>query len=187
LSGCEAHAPLIVAAVSTDAAFWLGLYASAVSSAVALVTLYGLVFMRIKVLARDAYAVKVTGTTREMVVYGDDTLKTMGVPPGAATPILAVTVMNRGRQPVRIDKVSRVVGVKHDVFGDFMAQVPFDLAPGHSESVVHGRQGGHSHGDISLRRFYVVEGAGRIHPWTERWRQRVERIVYWPKRPRRGL
>jgi hypothetical protein len=50
-----------------------------------------------------------------MVVYGDDTLKTMGVPPSAATPILAVTVMNRGRQPVRIDKVSRVVGVKHDL------------------------------------------------------------------------
>jgi ribosomal protein S12 len=68
-----------------------------------------------------------------------------------------------------------------------MAYVPFDLAAGHSQTVVHGRQGGHSHGDIPLRRFYVVEGAGRTHPWTERWRQRAERVIYWRKRPRRGL
>ena len=55
------------------------------------------------------------------------------------------------------------------VFGDFVKQVPFDLSPGHSQTVVHGWEGGHSHGDIPLRRFYVVEGAGRIHPWTARY------------------
>jgi len=185
LSRDEERAPLIGATVTASTAFWLGLYASAVSSAVALMTLYGLIFMRIKVVARDAYAVKVKGTAREMIVYGDDTLKTMGVPRSGATPMLAVTVKNRGRQPVQIDTVSRVAGIKHHVFGDFMAQVPFELAPGHSKTVVHGRQGGHNHGDIPLSRFYVVEGAGRIHPWTERWRQRVERLIYRRKRPRR--
>jgi hypothetical protein len=185
LSVGEESASLIGPTVLASAAFWLGLYASAVSSAVALVTLYGLIFMRIKVVARDAYAVKVKGTSRGMIVFSDDTLKTMGTPRSGATPILVVTVMNRGRQPVQIEKVSRVKGVKHEVFGDFLTQVPFELLPGHSQEVVHGRAGGHSHGDIPLNRFYVTEGAGRVHPWTERWRQRVETLVYWRKRPRR--
>jgi hypothetical protein len=102
-----------------------------------------------------------------------------------AESILTVTVVNRGRQPVHIEHVSRVSGVKHEVFGDFMAYLPSDLLPGHSHTVVHGRNGGCSHGDIPLRRFSVTEGAGRVHPWWERWRQRVESVIYWRKRPRR--
>ena len=93
--------------------------------------------------------------------------------------------MNRGRQPVQISGVSRVRSAKHEAFGDFMEQVPFDVLPGHSQTVAHGREGGHTHGDIPLRRFYVTEGAGRVHPWTERWRQRFESLIYWRKRPRR--
>ncbi len=175
----------MLATTSAASAFWLGLYASVVSSAVAVVNLYGQIFMRIRVLVREGYAVKVKGQTRHMIIHGDDTLQTMGVPPAAATPILTVTVMNRGRQMVRIEKVSRVRGAKHVVFGDFMDQTPFDLLPGHSQTVAHGLQGGHAPGDVPLRRFYVTEGAGRVHPWTERWRQRVDKLIYWRTRRRR--
>ncbi len=174
------HGVLATAITSTTAAFWLGIYASVVSSGVALVSLYGQIFLRVRVVAREAYAVK-TKVGRDLIVHLESTLKTMDVPAGAATPVVTVAVINRGRQPVQISTVSRAHSLRdprsHEVFGDFLEYVPFDLLPGHSQTVVHGKDGGHVPGDLPMRRFFVHDGAGRTHPLHERWQQRVEGVV----------
>jgi hypothetical protein len=105
------------------------------------------------------------------------------------TRILDVTVSNRGRRPVYIVKVAPVVSAArggHLILVDFMSQLtpPPRLAEGESTSFHHGLHGGHTPGDLRMNRWFVRDGAGRIHPLHERYRQRIERFVFWPIRRR---
>jgi hypothetical protein len=83
--------------------------------------------------------------------------------------------------------------VKRDLFHDFMPQLPVIVPAGHSKTVVQGKEGGYAHGDLkNLRRFFVADGAGRFYPYPERWRQRLENLLYrrlvvwWRKRKRQA-
>lgn len=106
---------------------------------------------------------------------------------GNRQPVLWVKVRNRGRRVTHIEAVSRVVAAwkqQHDMSADIAQQVspPVRLEEGQSYSFVHGAQGGYAHGDIPLRRWYVMDGGARLFPLRERYRQRVEAIVLWPTR-----
>jgi hypothetical protein len=163
----------------TEFAFWLSLYATAVASLTALWTLFRELWQerpRIDVEPTEAWLVRVKGEQRPMVVRGEDTLKRMDVPVGARRLVLELTVRNRGRRDAKIQQVLRAKNRNvSEVFGDFMAYLPF-LAPAETTTtLVHGKDGGYERGDVPLKRFYVVDGANRIHPLTERYRQRLAR------------
>jgi hypothetical protein len=105
------------------------------------------------------------------------------------TQILDVTVNNRGRRAVSITKVAPVLSAVHGghmLSVDFMSQLTPHPSLGEGESISfhHGLHGGHTPGDLPLTRWFVRDGAGRIHPLHERYRQRLERIVFGPIRRR---
>ncbi len=105
------------------------------------------------------------------------------------TPILDITVSNRGRRAVSITQVAPIrsaVHGSHLISVDLMPQLsPHPrLGEGESASFHHGLNGGYTPGDLPLTRWFVRDGAGRIHPLSERYRQRIERIVFWPFRRR---
>lgn len=167
----------VLAVTAAEVALYLGIYATLVSTAVALLTLYGEVFQRVRVIAREAYRVpKPDG--RALVVVGDDALDEMEVPRETAQPILTIGLMNRGRQPVQIQTVSKAYPVKREVLHDVIEQLPVTVAPGHVVSLTHGAQGGFQHGDVTPGRFFALDGTGRIHPLHERWRQALENLLY---------
>lgn len=168
---------MLVAISGTSAAFWLSIYASAVASAVALVTLYAQTFARIRVVAREDFFVPTTGGG-QLLVHGEDALEAMGATMQQATPVLTVGIMNRGRNTVQITAVSKAYAVKRELFGDVMPQLPVVVEPGHLKTVVNGKEGGYGHGDLNMRRFFVSDGAGRVYPYRERWRQRLENVLY---------
>jgi hypothetical protein len=163
----------------TDLAIYLGIYASIVSTAAGLWALFTGVFRdraRISLEAYEAYLVKTT--KGPMIVKGYDTLETMGVQPTQRSEIFAIVVRNRGRRPARIETVSQMHGAKSFVFGDLAGQVPFDLPAETSRTVVLGGEGGYRHGEIRPHRFYAVDGAQRIHPLRNRYRQRISYGLY---------
>jgi hypothetical protein len=101
--------------------------------------------------------------------------------------MLAVRVANRGRRAAYITHLSRVADLwrgKHELSADIMRhlQNPLRLEESQGQSLGHGQLGGYQHGDIRLRRWYVVDGKGRIHPPPERYRQKIERVILWPVR-----
>jgi hypothetical protein len=103
------------------------------------------------------------------------------------TPMLDVTVSNRGRRTVYITKVAPVASAVrggHLLSVDFMQQLsPHPrLAEGESKSFYHGMHGGYAPGDLGMNRWFVRDGAGRIHPLHERYRQRLEASIFWPIR-----
>jgi hypothetical protein len=111
--------------------------------------------------------------------------------PGAArqTPILMVHVSNRGRRGTSIQSVARVVNMKrahgtHELSADIAKQLTNSvrLGEGEGHTFVHGQLGGYELGAMPTRRWFVTDGAGRVHPLRERWRQRLERVIYWPWR-----
>lgn len=110
--------------------------------------------------------------------------------PGGPLPdrdILWVKVRNRGRRPTHIETVSRVKSAwrgGHEMSADIGQQLtqPVRLEEGQSHSFVHGAQGGYTHGDWSLKRWYVVDGGARTFPLRERYCQRIEAFVFWPAR-----
>ncbi len=110
---------------------------------------------------------------------GDDTLRPMGGPAGGRTPILEVVIRNRGRRDAEIRTIAqaRPSGGVH-VFGDLLPQIPFEIPGERTRVLVMGDRGGYSHGDVTPTRFYVVDGADRIHPLRERHRQRLERLLH---------
>jgi hypothetical protein len=70
--------------------------------------------------------------------------------------VLWVKVRNRGRRVTHIETVSRVVSAwraKHE------------LSAG-----------------MHLKRWYVIDGGGRTFPLRERYRRRVESVIFWPTR-----
>jgi hypothetical protein len=104
---------------------------------------------------------------------------------GASTPVFSVDVSNRGRRPTTIRSVSRVSRMTTGVMemsADIAHQTPVRLEEGQSHTFHHGLLGGYAHGDLSLRRWFVTDGAGRVFPLRERYRQRVERVIFAPFR-----
>lgn len=102
-------------------------------------------------------------------------------------PMLMVSVSNRGRRPTFITHVARVSNVWRGVSefsSDIMLQLqnPVRLEEGQGQTFAHGHMGGYQHGDLPVARWFVTDGAGRMHPLRERYRQRVERVVLWPVR-----
>jgi hypothetical protein len=163
----------------TDLAFWLGLYAGVIASATGLWSLFRELWLeraRLDVVPSEAWLVRTTAGGR-MIVKGDDTLQTMGVPASARSPILEVEIRNRGRRDVEIRTIAQRRRGGSFVFGDLLPQIPFEMPAERTRTVVMGDKGGY-HGDVSPRRFYVVDGANRIHPLSERYRQRLERLLH---------
>ena len=56
------------------------------------------------------------------------------------------------------------------------------LGEGQGQTFHLGGDGTLKPGDLSLKRWYAVDQAGRIYPVRERYRQRVEAFVFWPLR-----
>ena len=167
----------------TDFAFWLGIYAAVVASLTGLWSLFRELWLeraRLDVEPEEAWLVNVKGQARPLIVKGEDTLRTMGVPDGARKPVLIVKVRNRGRRDATIESVSQVIedgGGRIYVFGDLLPQVPFPIPAERAVTLVMGKDGGYAHGDVALKRFYAVDGANRIHPLGERLRQRLSRLT----------
>jgi hypothetical protein len=106
---------------------------------------------------------------------------------GARQPVFMLKVSNRGRRAVTIDHVayvSKTIRGTQVVSVDLMQQLanPRRLDESESTTLVHGQHGGYTPGDLPTRRWFVQDGAQRIHPLRERYRQRVERIIFWPVR-----
>ncbi|TML77481.1 MAG: hypothetical protein E6G12_03800 [Actinobacteria bacterium] len=104
-------------------------------------------------------------------------------------PILMVRVSNRGRRAFSIQTIGRVVSMRrhqgpHELSADIMRQLtpPILLGEGEGRTFTHGERGGYEHGQMPLTRWYVIDGAGRTYPISERWRQRIERVLFWPYR-----
>jgi len=109
-------------------------------------------------------------------VKNEKTLQTMGVSGSQRTPIRAVTVRNRGRRDAKIQNLLQAKNRNvSNVFGDLMLQLPFPTPAEETVDLVMGKDGGYGHGDVKLKRFYAVDGANRIHPLRERYRQRLAR------------
>lgn len=172
-------------------ALYLGIYASVVSTATGLWALFHGIFRdraRVRVKAVEAHHVAVKGEPRPIIIRGWDTLLTMEITPTQRTPVLEIEVRNRGRRDVQIETVSKARLGGAWIFGDLLPQLPFDVPAERKHSVLLGQRGGYDHGSIKLGRFYVVDGAGRVHPLHERWRQRLEwpvtKLVAWYRRRR---
>lgn len=106
---------------------------------------------------------------------------------GPRQPLFMVRVSNRGRRPVNVEAVSRLENVvrgTHIASADFGRQLAGRprLDESQAQTFVHGELGGYQHGDLPTSRWYVVDGAGRIHPLRERYRQRLLGLIFWPVR-----
>jgi hypothetical protein len=106
---------------------------------------------------------------------------------GRRDPLFMVSVSNRGRRPVNIEGVARLAKLIRGTSSypvDFMEQVAAKprLEESQSKTFVHGQRGGYKHGDLPTSRWYVTDGAGRVHPLRERYRQRLLAFVFWPVR-----
>ena len=102
-------------------------------------------------------------------------------------PILLVSVSNRGRRAVYISSIARVASMwsgNSELSMDIANQLAGKerLEESQSQTFAHGQLGGYQHGDLPTTRWYVQDGAGRIHPLRERYRQRAERVILWPVR-----
>ena len=169
------------AVTTTDVAIYLGIYASVVSTAAALWALFAGVVRdraRITVKAREAYLVATP--QGQLVVRGEDTLATMGVTRTQRIEILQLSIRNRGRRDARIETVSKVKtpGVGSLVFGDLATAVPFDLPAETSHPLLLGTRGDYRRGEYGTFGFYVVDGAGRIHPLRHRYMFRIAFVLY---------
>jgi hypothetical protein len=175
---------MAAAFTTTYLALYLGLYATAVSTAVGLLTLYGELFQRVSVIAREGFQVlfsetysKATGRG-SFVAASEEALEAMDAKPEDAYPVITVAIRNRGRLPVQIQTIGRAHWVKRDLFPDLLLQVPFEVDGGHTRSLTVNLPEDYARGTESLRRFFAVDGAGRVHPLRERWRQRIENLLY---------
>jgi hypothetical protein len=165
----------------TDLAFWLGIYASAVASVTALWSLFRELWVdrpRILVMPEESWRVHNKG--EKWLIVADAALPT--VAPGAPkTPILEVTIRNKGRRDATIESVSQLrPDGRSNVFQDFLLQLPITIPAEQKKTIVNGGYGGYVHGQ-SLKRFYAVDGAGRIHPLRERYRQRLSCVLHLSK------
>jgi hypothetical protein len=156
---------------------WLSVYATTVSTLVALLTLYGEIFPRVRLDVSESLLVTVAGG-KQMLVSDRETLIGIGGEPGAGIEVLAVAVRNRGRRELRIENLTRRRGLSRDMLRDASLQIPANVPPGHSATIVNGAQGGYKHGQISTRWWYIVDGGDRIYPLRIRWLLKFENILY---------
>jgi len=106
---------------------------------------------------------------------------------GGTQSVFMVSVSNRGRRAASIGHVAYVTTSIRGTRGlsmDIMRQLtePKRLDEGEAFTVVHGQAGGYVRGDLPTKRWFVQDGAGRIHPLRERYRQRAESFLFWPLR-----
>ena len=167
---------ILVASVTGSAAFWLGLYATLIATAVALLTLYGELFQRVGVKARERFVVNVgSGDHR---VIAPEIADSLGVPGEARTPILSVHVRNRGRRPVQIRAVLQAHWFELDRYSFDEALAPVTIQPGHSHDFAIGYGRTYEYSGRRVRRVYAYDGADRVYPLRERWLQRAENLLY---------
>jgi hypothetical protein len=172
----------------TDIAFWLGLYASFIASITGLWALFRELWVerpRILVGAAEGWLVKVADVDKHLVVQGRNSAEglenvvVMGDNVIAKTEILVVNLRNRGRRDATIERVQQVTpDGEHRFFGDLVPHLPKALPGESSERLLIGVEGDHPHGSIGVEGFYVIDGAGRIHPLRRRYRQRLSRIFH---------
>ena len=163
----------------TDVAIYLGIYASIVSTAAGLWALFTGIFRdraRITVKVNESYLVR--SESGPVLVRREDTLETTKVTDGQANEVLAIVVRNRGRRPCRIENVAQIQPTGSKVFSDLANQIPFDLAPETSLTLLIGGKSGYRHGDIAPHSFYVVDGAGRVHPLRFRYGFHITFLLY---------
>jgi hypothetical protein len=106
---------------------------------------------------------------------------------GDPQPMFSVRVSNRGRRPANIEGVAYlgklVRGTEMhsmDIMRELVEPVRLEESQGHT--FVHGRFGGYVPGDLPTKRWFVTDGAGRVHPLRERYRQRFLSFIFWPVR-----
>ena len=114
----------------------------------------------------------------KMLVSDSETLAGMGGNPAAARTVLSIVIRNRGRRDVRVESLARRSGLGRVLFADAATQLPADVKPGHSHTVVNGAAGCYSHGYVPLRCFYVVDGGNRVYPLRLRWFLAAEDVLY---------
>lgn len=169
-----------LAITGTDAALYLGVYSTVISTFVALLSLYGQLFQRIAVGASEDFLVSLEGG--RILVMGRDAVEEQGDIPIAATrPVLTIRVRNRGRQPVQVRTISKAYwfSVGRQIFDEPLAVLPFVVEPGQYQDVQVGVTHDFAHGELGrISRFYVVDGADRTYPLRERWLQKAEDVVY---------
>jgi hypothetical protein len=163
----------VTASLVNSPAFWLSVYSTVVATAVALLTLYAEVFLRVKVATRPGFY----GSDGGPAFYerADEFPKTGQQP----APVFAVVVSNRGRQQVSVSRVYQAQSFQpHRALA--WASLPYiDLAPlGQNTSRQFIVEGERAPEKTKPRRFFVVDGVGIIHPLRERWRQRIENLLY---------
>lgn len=128
----------------------------------------------------DRARIRVTAYEAELITPGVDRRQ----------PVFGVKVANRGRRAVTITHVAYVRSARATHGGHVMSAdmrealaARHRLEEGESYTYQHGQMGGYAHGDLPLKRWYVTDGAGRVHPLRERHRQRLERAAFWlPKK-----
>jgi hypothetical protein len=150
--------------VMASVALWLGVYSTVVSTVVALLTLYAEVFLRVRVMARPGWFGSDQGPAfRE---HAEAFPQTGQVP----EPALGVYVCNRGRQSVWVERVYQARSFAPHRALQWAPYVNPEYVPPNTTlrfPVLSADKG-------SLRRVFVVDGVGLIHPLRQRWRIHLE-------------
>jgi hypothetical protein len=102
---------------------------------------------------------------------------------------ISFAIYNRGRRPIHISDLVRVksgiTGVR-ELSMVLQRMLKADdagiLDEGQGRTFHLGGDGTLKPGDLSLKRWYLVDQAGRVFPLRERYRQRLEAFVFWPIR-----
>src|SRR5438067_193051 len=86
-------------------------------------------------------------------------------------PVIEVRIRNRGRQTVQIRTLCWSSWSARTVFGfpESVRDLPLTLAPNSFGQIVLGLREPYEHGRWSGGRFWVMDGADRVHPVRARW------------------
>jgi hypothetical protein len=100
---------------------------------------------------------------------------------------ISFAVYNRGRRTIHVSDLVRVSSVlrgTRELSFELQRQVKANptIEEGRGRSFHLGGDGNYTHGDLSLKRWHVVDESGRVYPLRERSRQRAECVVFWPSR-----
>ena len=160
---------LVVASV----ALWLGIYSTVVSTAVALLTLYAEVFLRVKVVVGSGFY----GSDKGPAFHErSDDFPATGQ---KIEPVFGVHVRNRGRQAVYVATIHQARATEPHRALLWVAH-PY-AGPGYVEpnTTIRFIVGGEwTPENTKPRRFFVVDGVGIVHPLRERWRMRIEDVLF---------
>lgn len=154
-------------------ALWLGVYSTVVSTAVALLTLYAEVFLRVNVLARPGFWGSDGGPAFHDL---SEEFPATGQKPEH---VFGVYVRNRGRQTIYIASVHQARSTEPHRTLSWVAH-PYS-GPGYVEpnTTIRFTIGGEwTPNNTTTKRFFVVDGVGVVHPLRERWRMRVEDVLF---------